>query len=170
MTAKSGETEAEGLGFDEVPGGIPLRLRRSRKEEMETMKHAVALCLVLLLGMVPVAAADLRMTATVPFAFAVGGKILPAGEYHIYEAVPGAWAFWDRKSHATATCLANLDTHAKSNPGEAKLLFNLYEGQAFLSAVVEDRGRAQMATSKAERDLIARYGKPVTRTIIARNK
>jgi hypothetical protein len=132
------------------------------------MKHALALSMMLLLGLLPAAAADLKLTADIPFAFEVAGKVLPAGAYNLYEVNPNAMVIREVDARHSAICLVNHGAAPKSK--DARLVFNRYGDQVFLSAIMREGTASTVIKSKAERVLIARQAAASHATILARRK
>jgi hypothetical protein len=148
-------------------GWNPVSGRGSQIKETQTMKCAVVFTLLLLLGCLPAAAGDLRLTAEIPFPFVAAGKTMPAGEYEISEHNGNPYAIWLREVHTlqNVVCLVNKDTLAKYN--ENKLVFNRYGDQTFLRTVVGNGAASNVFRSKAERVLIAAGTGKATETVMA---
>jgi hypothetical protein len=113
------------------------------------------------------------VTATVPFAFTVGGSDMPAGTYSISPVSETVIAITDRNSGKSVMSLARHEW--AGSDGTPKLLFHKYGNKYFLSQVSRGFGSSpmQLPTSKQERELarelqIAKTGgKPETETIVA---
>lgn len=132
----------------------------------------VILAISLVIGL-PNTYAQNSVTATVPFAFTVGGSEMPAGTYTIRPVSDSAIAIRDRD---TGKSVLSLVQHGwAGSDGTPKLEFHKYGNKCFLSQVSRGYGSSAMElpTSKQERELarelqIARSGaKPETKTIVA---
>lgn len=88
---------------------------------------------------VPLSAQSTALKVNVPFEFAIGSKILPAGEYRVMRAdasVPHILRI--RSSEANSEVLVNavaVGQWASTPTGTARLVFNRYGNQYFLSQV-----------------------------------
>ena len=130
------------------------------------------LAISLVIGL-PNTYAQKAITATVPFAYTVGGTDLPAGTYSISAVSDTVIAISDR---STGRSVMSLTRHEwAGRDGTPKLLFHKYGNKYFLIQVSRGYGSApmQLPTSKQERELarelqIAKTGgKPETETILA---
>ena len=133
----------------------------------------ITLALSLVIGL-PNTYAQNGVTATVPFAFTVGGNDMPAGTYTISSVSDSVIAIRDRDSRTGVLSLVRPEW-AGSSDGTPKLVFHKYGNKYFLSQVSRGFSNAlmQLPTSKPERELqrelqIARTGgRPETETIVA---
>lgn len=113
----------------------------------------VALC-----AAAPAAHAQSRLTANIPFAFAVGNQECPAGVWNIQQSAsnPAILTIESRDGKhrfvVTATSVTRNDAYAP-----AQLVFNQYGAERFLSQVWRSQGPgSQLHPGGAERILIAR--------------
>jgi hypothetical protein len=97
-----------------------------------------------------------RMTMTVPFAFTVGDKTLPAGTYRLWRtsATTGTYMITNVDDHETAS----VTSPARVQDGEeaqAKLVFRVYGGEYFLAQIwmPTSLSGTELATSRHERHL-----------------
>lgn len=130
------------------------------------MKNVVALTLMLLLGLLPAAAADLWLTADIPFSFQVRGKVLPAGEYEIYPLYSNAFAIREARTCASAIGVVRLEPDNTYRRPE--LVFQTRGGVTWLSTITADGRSLILPKSKAERLLVAGRADVETRVILAR--
>ena len=101
------------------------------------------------------AQSDLRLKANIPFAFSVGDKVLPAGEY-IVSFVGGEALRIQRVDGSEAQCFFTIYTRGNKRRNESSLVFNRYGDQYFLSTIWtagEDAG-LQLKKPHVERELI----------------
>jgi hypothetical protein len=122
-------------------------------------KQAFALSVGLLLSTVAASvcfAQQPTLTADIPFAFQVGDKTLPAGEYRI-EFVPNASGYsqeirrTDGKEWTRASMTIALDS--KDGKSEPQLIFNHYGNGYFLSQIWTGAGQGrQLFKSKREKE------------------
>ncbi len=130
------------------------------------MKGVVALTLMLLLGLLPAAAADLWLTANIPFSFQVNGKVLPAGEYEIIPLHSNAVALREARTFASAIGLVRVESDRGYRRPE--LVFQTRGGETRLSTITADGKSLILPQSKAERLLIAGRADVETRVVLAR--
>jgi hypothetical protein len=101
------------------------------------------------------AQSDARIVANIPFEFAVGDKVMPAGEYTVRHLSYNCLLIRSGDS-STALVFSTNRTRAATTPNESVLVFNRYADQYFLSKVWtsgNDIGR-ELGQSRAERELI----------------
>lgn len=116
---------------------------------------ALALGILVSLASLPAAAKSVDgMRALVPFAFHVGERLVPAGEYTIKSATADEQMLsivGDKSSTATTT---NSATESGNGEGRARLVFHKYGDQYFLAAIwgPDSTGRA-LSETKRERNL-----------------
>jgi hypothetical protein len=130
------------------------------------------LAISLVIGL-PNTYAQNAVTATVPFAFTVGGSDMAAGTYSISPVSDTVIAIRDHNTGKSVMSLTRREW--AGSDGTPKLVFHKYGNKYFLSQVSRGFGSApmQLPTSKQERELarelqIARTGeKPETETIVA---
>jgi hypothetical protein len=105
---------------------------------MKQILRAVTLLGVLMLAASAVFAQSERGTiVNIPFAFNVGEKRLPAGEYRIQpyrRDTDKVWLIQNREQH-TGTFVMTIPARSNSVREEAQLIFNRYGEQYFLSQV-----------------------------------
>lgn len=124
------------------------------------MHSKVKVCLVLgtaVMGLVfslPLAAASLNLTASVPFEFNADRAIMPAGEYH-FEVDSGTSILLVRSFDAHAAAYSLVVPAPKGHASSGKISFNRYGNKYFLSSVVNEETGATIALpmSKSEREL-----------------
>ena len=117
---------------------------------MKQSRWFIALVFVVALAASAVAQ-DVTLKVSVPFEFAAGGKMLPAGDYTVLRAPTSAPEMVVLRSDAAHSSIilnsANFDTHVRG----AKLVFNRYGEKYFLSQIWTTSGARSLAPSKAER-------------------
>ncbi len=126
----------------------------NKKASMILAISAVAVTLV-----APLMAQSVRLTANIPFEFAIGNKALPAGEYMITTGSdPSVLIFKGEQHHVGALIMARQEEIARTNnpAGITKLEFNKYGDRYFLSEVVDGWvGSGFVVTpSRSERELV----------------
>lgn len=109
---------------------------------------------VSLLVSVPNTYAQTLTTATVPFAFTVGGSEMPAGTYTIRSVSQSVIAIRDRNTGKAVLSFVQPEWAGNSD-GTPKLVFNKYGNRYFLSRVSPGFGgnAMQVPISKLEREL-----------------
>lgn len=132
------------------------------------MKYAFALSIALLLTVYPAAAGELKLTADIPFAFQVAGQALPSGEYELIEILPNAFYIRALGAHKSVAFLVNKGGHPSYD--DVKLVFRVYDGEAFLAEAMANGTVARVLKSKAEKALIARQADARTKTVLARSR
>ncbi len=113
--------------------------------------------LVAALGL-PLSAQTITMQANIPFAFTVGSRSLPAGEYTIRNTGnPYVLMFQAEDGSAGALTLTKHETVIRTDDpaADTKLVFNRYGNQYFLSEVVDGYAATGFVvpTPKAEQEL-----------------
>ena len=112
-------------------------------------------------------------TTNIPFSFTVGDKTFPAGEYRVMRLNPqssqAALAIKSIDGQMSKTTLTAMDLQRTGMTGKAKLVFNRYGDQYFLSEVwlrANDGGHA-LPMSRSEREIANHSGdeKPQRQTI-----
>lgn len=98
-----------------------------------------------------------ELVAEIPFDFYVGGKTMPAGEYTVRTVTTSDDSGLQLRSAAGSESVIIL-THAAQarsrRPGPARLVFNRYGDQRFLSVVWRSGGDGrELRLSKRERNL-----------------
>ena len=114
------------------------------------------LSLLLTLTVVSVEAQyERRITAHVPFAFQIGNKTLPAGDYSVKRFSQNALLVTsaDGEQSVIAQAPRSIEDNANAKPSTEKLVFRQYGDQYFLAQVWTARGSAGRALdmTKAER-------------------
>lgn len=132
------------------------------------MRNVVVLTLMLLLGLLPAAAADLRLTAEIPFSFEVNGKTLPAGEYDIYKIHPQVFAI--REARTLAAAMMQVNREPDKTYSRPVLVFNTGGVIATLSVITADGENFLLLRPTAERPKYAGGANGETRVILARRK
>ena len=107
-----------------------------------------------------------RLRVTVPFDFVAGSSSFPAGEYLVQTGYsPNKVVVRSADAKRNAIMLSH-GAQATSPPGQAELVFHVYDGRYYLSQVwTGDAARGQeLPASRAERRQIAarRSAKTVT--------
>ena len=96
-----------------------------------------------------------RITAHVPFAFQIGNKTLPAGDYSIKRFSQNALLVTsaDGEQSVIAQAPRSIEGNVNAKPSAEKLVFRQYGDQYFLAQVWVARGSAGRALdmTKAER-------------------
>ncbi len=125
---------------------------------------------MLLFGALAVRAIDVVAQANIPFAFAVGNKVLPAGEYYIESISSSQRLYVVRGVDGTvAVIFAAIPAVPKNAAQEScQLVFDHIGNDYFLSTVWlgSTADGLQLAKSKHERELIA-SGNPVSTIQVA---
>jgi hypothetical protein len=102
------------------------------------MKRITATALFTLAALVTAGGAmaqDRAVRATVPFAFTVGNKLLPAGNYEISTPQTDVVEIRNRdNTHIVAMTTTSFDSHESRSGG--KLVFDKYGDQYFLSEIL----------------------------------
>jgi hypothetical protein len=123
----------------------------------------------LLLAVSAAQAQETRVKANIPFDFAVGDKILPAGEYMVVTEGSSNQAIVIRSDDRKSAILSLTQACSSLNPSDkTKLVFHTLAGRYFLSQVWMqgyDRGR-ELPRSKAEVQL-AKNHNPAEEFIVA---
>ena len=114
--------------------------------------------LSLLLALVVVsveAQSERRITAHVPFAFQIGNKTLPAGDYSVKRVSQNALLVVSADGEQSVITQAprSIEGNVNAKPGAEKLVFRQYGDQHFLAQVWMAKGSAGRALdmTKAER-------------------
>lgn len=79
-----------------------------------------------------------NFSVTIPFDFAVAGKVLPADDYQVHRAIAGTRSVTEFKNSKGTIRIYLPSTHPVQNSAiqsDAKLVFNRYGNQFFLSQV-----------------------------------
>lgn len=123
-------------------------------------RNYVCLSLGILIAMAagPLAAQPIKVTATIPFEFSVGGQTMPAGEYTIGNGIATNVLLirtTDSRAVANAVVLP-LRTDDGGTPNQTLLLFRRYENDYFLSEIWSSATPIgqELLKSRTERELI----------------
>lgn len=103
-------------------------------------KQALVVAGVLVLSVVVAAghayALETIMKAEIPFEFAVGNQMLPAGEYDVLNLSSGSGGLLLRRSDGSASAMVfTIPTQANDWQEVSKLVFNRYGDHYFLSQI-----------------------------------
>ncbi|MBL8187297.1 MAG: hypothetical protein JNK38_04785 [Acidobacteria bacterium] len=91
-----------------------------------------------------------KLTADIPFDFAVNGKTLAAGKYDVTNgAAPGSLIIRNQDTKAAATVLVRKEDAKQI--GKALLTFRRYGAQYFLGSVNDGQHVSEVSKSNAER-------------------
>ncbi len=118
------------------------------------MKRIAAIALLAIANLVMAGTSFAQSTgvaAKVPFPFAVGDKVLPAGTYTLMPKSSHVLMVKNYEQGASALILFQED--GKKSPNGGKLVFHKYAGQYFLSEILCDSAdlHAQLPASKREK-------------------
>jgi hypothetical protein len=117
----------------------------------KTLLSLATLSAMALIAVAPAFAQD-RVEAKIPFAFNVGSKSLPAGDYEVRKALGNALAIQNSATRDAAMALT-MAAPPKEISSEAVLVFHKYGNRCFLSEVrTTDSGR-KLTPSKLEREV-----------------
>ena len=96
-----------------------------------------------------------RMIVSIPFEFSVSGKRLPAGDYTVKRdsSMGGAYIIQSRDGKTGVITLTSGRLEARGTQAAAKLVFNNYRHQYFLSQIWTGDVGKQVPQSRAERAL-----------------
>jgi hypothetical protein len=120
-----------------------------------------------------------NMSVTIPFDFAVAGKKLPAGKYHVRRSIAGTRSVTEFQNSNATERLYLPPTHPVQSgtiQSASKLVFNRYGNQYFLSQVwIAGRNSGEELTKTTrerllQRELARRAAKPETVAIDAKPK
>lgn len=125
---------------------------------MTTKKHAATLLVLMLVGLMGLANAQMstRIKAQVPFDFVANGKTMPAGECTIAVEVNGQTrlSISSGQQHTFALPIGGGAPSARKN---TTLVFRHYGNRYFLVAVTQEGGTGyKLRVSRLERELQAR--------------
>jgi hypothetical protein len=98
--------------------------------------------------------------ANVPFAFQVGNKSMPAGEYRIQRVLPSNTALQlIRRTDSSAS--ASVFTNATESPdknAQSRLIFHCYSNECFLSQIWAGNGEGMTLTVSRREKEVSRVG------------
>jgi hypothetical protein len=125
------------------------------------MKTCVVIAvLVAMLGMPHVCAQSLVMESDIPFAFQVGSKVLPAGQYSLSKlTICGSWLIRDRDQSNYGA--VNTFQLAYGDTGKHKLVFHRYGNDYFLREISTPLGTLGVPKSAQEASVQIRAGSPL---------
>jgi hypothetical protein len=112
-----------------------------------------------------------RVIVDIPFDFTVGNKELKAGRYAVSRITPngpnGTLLIRNEDDHAAANFNVNGVT-SKDDDSNARLVFNRYGKQYFLSQIFDGAGKEgyKLMKSKSEREA-AKKGDTITQNVVA---
>jgi hypothetical protein len=108
--------------------------------ERKTLSTMVAASLLVILAAASVSAGGpAKITAKVPFAFSVGGKSLPEGDYTFYQRTD--WVVEILGPTGKSFVSRVLPGTSEVRDGEVKITFHRYDDQYFVSEVFDGTGR-----------------------------
>ena len=93
--------------------------------------------LLVLLGASAASAGSVELRADIPFNFMAGNNMLPAGTYHVSQAVAshGVLLISNQKPDHGATFVQTISSEKGRTQTETRLIFNRYGDRYFLSQV-----------------------------------
>jgi len=123
---------------------------------MTTKKHATTLLVLMLVGLMELANAQMSagIKAQVPFEFVANGKTMPAGECIITVVGQKVLSITNEKQFTTVRSIAN---ESRDESKQTALVFHRYGDRYFLAGI-KRAGEIgyQLPASKRERELQAR--------------
>jgi hypothetical protein len=126
-------------------------------KEMTNMKPTIAIAFLAstMLMALTSASAQNKSRANIPFDFRVGSALLPAGSYDIDSSDSHALWIRNQNGHGSVVALAMI-TSGETTPA-ARLVFNRYGEQYFLSETLTASGECEkkFAPSKLEKGVRA---------------
>jgi hypothetical protein len=136
----------------------------------QASKSFAVFLLLALVWAVPLAYAQTpcRLRANIPFNFVVGSRALPAGEYFVKPMSHEVILVQSEDNRSSAVVLTTA-VQAKTTPEKAKLVFNQYGDQYFLSQIWTSEasiGR-ELFKSHMEREIASKTSNPERKTLIA---
>jgi hypothetical protein len=134
--------------------------------KLKTMGNFVALSLTAVLTIANANAQSATMSADIPFAYSVAGKILPAGKYSVDINSNGVILVRSYE-HAASAMLFGGRVQSRKVQTEASLVFTKYGDKYFLKqiwALPGNNAGIEVPPSRAEREQIAQVGQQVKLT------
>ena len=127
----------------------------------QTLAVAVALA-ISILGVGDCFARPGMLQANIPFAFEVGDKRLPAGQYQIESVTTGSGTLQViRQSNGGANIfLSTIAVEVHDSNSKAKLVFHRYGSEYFLAQIWNGEGKVRLNESKQEKEA-ARNGSAI---------
>jgi hypothetical protein len=114
-----------------------------------------------------VSAQGVMLRGNIPFSFVVNGTALPAGEYTVLPAKAGAILIKGFDCRAGAVSLVQPTSAPSGRKAAARLVFNRYGDQYFLSQVWTSGNQgSQLPVTRSERKLLAHSHSP-SRAVVA---
>jgi hypothetical protein len=117
----------------------------------KTLLALAVLSAMALVAVAPAFAQD-RVEAKIPFAFNVGSKSLPAGDYEVRRLMAKTLAIQNEATQQAAIVLTMV-APPNDISSEAVLVFHKYGDRCFLSEVQTADGRQTLTASKLEREV-----------------
>lgn len=116
----------------------------------QVLRVVVTLSVIVTLAVAGFAALHNKVKASVPFAFTVNGKTLPAGQYTVAPSNNGnVLTISNAETKQGVVVIAQVcEVGADSKP---QLIFNRYGNQYFLAKIVGQTSGNELMKSKAER-------------------
>ena len=136
-------------------------------------KNIALFALVAIMLAAPLAFAQPKVVADIPFDFAVGSKPMSAGQYEVVRTAgsPDKMVIQSVKRGTKCVALVYLaETDSEQYGAPPKLVFHRYGDRAFLRQVWTDGNGRELLMSKAERRVEIARGKPVTEKVIAQTR
>jgi hypothetical protein len=121
----------------------------------------------------PLAFAQPKLVADIPFDFTIGKKEMSAGQYEIRRYVENPKALWLQPAvrGPRVVMLTHVaETDDKEYGAPPKLVFHRYGDRRFLSRVWSDGIGRQVQKSRLEREAELALGKPETLVIAAQTR
>src|SRR5215472_3782606 len=119
---------------------------------------------VALMALAPAFAQDREMVdAKIPFAFNVGSKMLPAGNYEVSNTFTNTLVIRNTATHQAVMAITNADS-PKQIEGDGAVIFRSYGDTYFLSAVQAGENRKALGVSKTEREAAAKAAETANNT------
>jgi hypothetical protein len=128
----------------------------------KTLLNLAVLSAMALVAVAPAFAQD-RLEAKIPFAFKVGSKTLPSGDYEVRKVYVNTLVIQNAATHEAAMSITSADS-PKEISGEGVLVFHKYGDTCFLSALQAGNSRRTIGTSKLEREVAAKSAETAENT------
>lgn len=134
---------------------------------MTSLKQLIVVASFATLPFTGLDAQTVELRANIPFDFHVGNKLLPAGEYVIQEQ-GSMVSVRSADGQGPGSTLFTYETTAGGRPGPARLDFDDYGSEYFLSEIwnpYNPEARAVPKTAR-QRELAGRFHVPVKATVL----
>ena len=134
-------------------------------------KHMICATLALVLAVTFAQSATAQsvrilLRGNIPFAFEVGGKLLPAGNYEVLQVGADLFTIRNLRGDAAVQLMASSYPQARKMPQSATLVFHRYGDRSFLTEVwrpaeiegiqfTNKEGEASARRAHAERQIVA---------------